>query len=695
MSAATLKPGETLVWSPVANVPYDESNFANNKLSASVAPSPTRALYQDRREDGYPLFEAVPAVTGVVHNAVPLPPLDWREVVPPKPSGNVQSGGYTQADDYLMSWKPFSSATFNTTTFANAPMGRFISCAFQYGDEDELPVEWTSLDPVPFVRSTPASSNPSINALPDRRTREGFRVRWFEEPVSNVVGSGSLAGKPHLEDSAVANWNMRASWSFRSPFDNVTDVAPHFFGIYTRDLFDGDVDWSSMMPRSSGGVYEGDPFDQPIRGVPQRILFDIPRKGTEVASLGAFQHVNFSEFIWHPTYALGNSMADPRVSRKYTEPDRSRKIIRDSGGWNKESVGYSTDGRSNNDGDNSHTNEDNWAWSARQFLHQDPLDQNTAYDLSFELNTSLWDAYFVSSGTAEEKAALLRSGTPLPNGRMMVNNMAGVVTESTLSDFHRAASCLLVNGAFNVNSASVEAWEALLLSAADSAASADEVTFPRILDAPGGKWDGTNPKLASAWAGQRTFKRTEIRALAEKIVTEVRTRGPFLNLADFVNRRLVEDDTGKRGALQAAIDKAGLNSSITTEWPLKNAVSLPDYSHADHITDPTSFEQTLKPNTTAWGGLGFLTQADLLQFIGPALSARSDTFRIRAYGESRDASGKIEARAWCEAVVQRSPGFVDPSDDLLKPVSALGEVNKKFGRRFEIVACRWLLPDEI
>jgi hypothetical protein len=697
MDAATLKPGESLVWSPARNAPYDENNMANNQLSPTVAPSPTRSLYQDRRIDGFPLFrvqQTFPLTPGLANDLLPQIPVEWREVVPLKPGGNIQDSGYTQADDYFMSWKPFPGATLNKTAFRNAPMGRFISCAYQYGDEDELPVEWTALDSVPFARSTP--TNPVVTQQPDRRTRDGFRLRWFQETESNMIGSGSLSGLPHLEDAAIGNWNLRASWAFRNPFDNVTDVAPHFFGIYTRDLFDGEVDWNSMNPVASGGSFKGDPFDQPVRSQVPRILFDIPRKGTGVVSLGAFQHVNFSEFIWHPTYALGNSLADPRVPLLHTEPDRSKSINRDKGGWNQDSIGYATDGRSDND--NGATNdEDNWAWHARDYLQQAALDQTLIYDLSYELNHSLWDAYFLSSGTIADKRGLLDdpAGSPLPNGRIKPNPMAGDTTASELTDYHRAASRMLVDGAFNVNSTSVAAWEALLLSSVGGRHGADRVAFPRILQTQGRDWQGGDPRSADAWSGQRVFSREEIRKLAERIVIEVRSRGPFLGLADFVNRRLSDDETGRKGALQAAIDSAGLNEVFVNEWPLDNSVMLPDYKHMDHIADPTRFEQTLKPDTTAWGALGFLTQADLLQFIGPALSARSDTFRIRAYGESRNAAGRVEARAWCEAVVQRSPKYVDPSDDLMEKPSTLGPVNARFGRRFEIVAFRWLDPGEV
>ena len=113
--------------------------------------------------------------------------------------------------------------------------------------------------------------------------------------------------------------------------------------------------------------------------------------------------------------------------------------------------------------------------------------------------------------------------------------------------------------------------------------------------------------------------------LAKAIVGEVKLRGPFLSLADFVNRRLAEDETGRMGALQAAIEQAGLNSGLTAAYPLNNQSSLPDYSHPDNIPDATRMEQTLKPASKAWGAPGWLTQADVLQVLGPVLSAPART----------------------------------------------------------------------
>jgi hypothetical protein len=92
---------------------------------------------------------------------------------------------------------------------------------------------------------------------------------------------------------------------------------------------------------------------------------------------------------------------------------------------------------------------------------------------------------------------------------------------------------------------------------------------------------------------------------------------------------------------------------------------------------------------------GWLTQADVLQVIGPAISARSDTFLIRCHGEALDANGKVTATAYCEAVVQRMPGYVDPSNPPRARGSELSPINRTFGRKFEIVSFRWLTPSEI
>ena len=89
-------------------------------------------------------------------------------------------------------------------------------------------------------------------------------------------------------------------------------------------------------------------------------------------------------------------------------------------------------------------------------------------------------------------------------------------------------------------------------------------------------------------------------------------------------------------------------------------------------------------------------RAQYMKWEDSIMTVRGDTFRIRTCGEARDGTGNITARAWCEAVVQRLPEYIDPADEAEKTPDTLGsEANKAFGRRFVITSFRWLDSDEV
>jgi hypothetical protein len=100
--------------------------------------------------------------------------------------------------------------------------------------------------------------------------------------------------------------------------------------------------------------------------------------------------------------------------------------------------------------------------------------------------------------------------------------------------------------------------------------------------------------------------------------------------------------------------------------------------------------------SAGFGSPGIVKQADILTPISPVLSARSDSFIIRSYGEAVDKDGKVLARAWCEAVVERDNEFVDTTDLPETVLTSLkSNANKTFGRRYEMTSFRWLHPDEV
>jgi hypothetical protein len=207
-----------------------------------------------------------------------------------------------------------------------------------------------------------------------------------------------------------------------------------------------------------------------------------------------------------------------------------------------------------------------------------------------------------------------------------------------------------------------------------TSSSSSQTAFPRFRH-PAGKTDDN-------WNGFRALDDAQIRTLAENLVREIRLRGPFLSLGEFVNRRVEDSALGKSGAIQAAIDADERKLNKQAKQESFSTDKYPSEAQNHIIAD------------TGVGIPGFLTQADVLQSLAPVITVRSDTFTIRGYGEARDAGGKV-IRSWCEAVVQRMPRFVDPTDAADAAIASITPTNQTFGRRFEIISFRQLSPSEI
>ena len=352
-------------------------------------------------------------------------------------------------------------------------------------------------------------------------------------------------------------------------------------------------------------------------------------------------------------------------------------------------------------------------------------------DHSFLLNHALYDHFYFSGladqtgpfGTGKTSSAVVgdfTAGKPLVDPRLVLytpdgKSASALANEVTTGDAHtRIAAWQLMNGAFNINSTSVNAWKAMLGSIHDSQAifnklnknansstlanltvtdvSKNETRISRFrLPANLSEADGGDPRDAY-WLGAREYSDDQLQTLAEKIVEQVRLRGPFLSMSEFVNRRLgsASDEKSQRGALQQAIDNTNLNQSLAISSNAgfdiaESAVANYKYLNAKAGSGP-SYQ----------GAPGYLSQADLLGVLGNAATPRSDTFTIRGFGEARDASNKPTATAICEAIVQRVPDYIDAADKAETAPTALTSLsNQTFGRRFKIVSFRWLALNEI
>lgn len=280
-----------------------------------------------------------------------------------------------------------------------------------------------------------------------------------------------------------------------------------------------------------------------------------------------------------------------------------------------------------------------------------------------------------------------------------------------------AAEYQMVRTPFNVNSVDVEAWKAVLSSmsgetvqllwATTSARGEKEgqstPMLPMSLVNGGvvGRFEGNDVRnidnaLTNDFNGHHRLEPAQIEALATKIVEQVRERGPFLSMSEFVNRQVRAASGGAMaGALQSAIDEAGINNNFL-------AGSVEPVRGTD-VSDPATYgfpNPGASVGNPAAGAPGWLSQGDLMRVLEPGATVRGDTFVIRTCGEAFDADGKVVARAFAEAVVQRVPEYVNPADrpsaNVWDPaVASAAEDNKRYGRRLNLVSFRWLSPEEI
>ena len=544
---------------------------------------------------------------------------------------------------------------------------------------------------------------------------------------------------------------------------------------------------------------------------PRVPLFEIPR--SPMLSLMQFRHANLNPYSHSPAYMVGNSYATPqvgrykkwgRVRRLSFQPVVQSEVEHPWQQYQRFEVKYRWAGAVHSF--NLYPwDETNWAFNLASIRDTDSEHnhQNITLDLSYYANEALFDSYFLTGVSADFPEEIYQSGniiagerpTPFRNPRLKPYFRRGewkrtdYVQDSEDLDLQRhqtMAGDLLVEGAFNLNSTSVEAWVSQLSALKGQAAKIRDLKDGMSLSGSEKNWQSSNltPFLRFAnstgepvqapgtpntntdfWTGFAALNDNQVRQLAAKLVEEVKLRGPFLSVSDFVNRRVTRMDfpegnislpwrkheewpkenlmtaQGLRGPVQAAIAKAQFNQG-GFDWSPSNpglpevppqrfttgsglfhdssyglhAVSLQPQDTYDPdprnnlqdwgagvrqakgvtnpvginvgtLNDPEWVNDSVRYNRTIYSQAfsngeapenllavenlatganmpGWLTQADVLSPLTPVLSARSDTFVIRTFGESPVVStagiGRKPdaAKAWCEVTVQRVPDYV-------------------------------------
>ena len=597
----------------------------------------------------------------------PSPPVTSAEINAGVGNNTLMAGGAYFAQLFLDDGSPGNPPVSRLLQRLEASFGAWVDGSGNfYGD---IPIGTLSASGTPsYVLKWPSNVGDSF----------GFRLTGPLEPAPSWQGGVSCYQSVNWR-SVLRGWITLGSGGCSTGSSGMPFGEP--IGWRTNLLIKPDnttVFWGMRNSGSNAPAYDSPTGNgNAPAALDKAIFFDVPTATTPIVSLGQLQHFNDTGFpssslnlfggssaldsasSASPAYAIGNSHASPFVARTAYDQGGTRYVK----------------------------------------------------DASYLLNRTLWDTWFFS--TVPQAGAFDFATDLLGNPRLTPfrSTLASNAVTSYRNGPYAASANLLLEGGFNINSTSIEAWRALFssLNQIPYPGTATKLTgaFARTLKQTGGSpttTTGNNGVTDGAWSGYRNLTTDQIDALATEMVKQVRLRGPFASLADFVNRRLDNTSNGLMGALDAAIEATEGYAAIKrvnnitdgkAQWPL--------YFNPDPPMPSSSGVIVAHNESTAVAGIpGILKQADLLQALGPVLTARSDTFTIRSYGEVLDpvnstaANPIVISRAWCEATVQRLPDYVGGEPPETSPVaSTLSAESARFGRRFQIVSFRWLSAGDI
>ncbi|MFZ9202151.1 MAG: hypothetical protein ACO23N_06975 [Opitutales bacterium] len=477
---------------------------------------------------------------------------------------------------------------------------------------------------ITYPAGTWSSQVPSVGSPPKIFAVVDYSVRWPKDALPYPILT-------HSNPLALMTRGDATGWSPGGADKNGANMGPGYATTspsYRLTVSSGGGNWSTAFETGDGAAKMGLGGASNSSGQGGRIstvFTELPMHPP--ISLAQYAHANFGMRDQDPLYCIGSSFASPNLPLD--------KVV-------------------------SYRVNQNW----------------TDVDRAYLANIAIWDRYFLSSASPEPTppstainvtvvdtftgAAPPWSGqssprtlnkviddfvdgtTTLLNPRMRIwsgrNRTASSTTTPTrkdiavkLTDYKQAAAHLVIDGAFNINSTSVDAWAAVLGGTKRLANGGDTATtpsatrnarFPRAarsdstaLSDPRAAWTNDKP-----WTGFAALDDTQIRLLARAIVDEIRFRTqytvrtpidrqlrkggttefperrfrgatpgstvvvptPFLGLSQFVNRFLDVTSPGnavaKAGCLQAAIARAETEgaeiSNRVTPAPEVNQASL-------------------------------------------------------------------------------------------------------------------------
>ena len=566
--------------------------------------------------------------------------------------------------------------------------------------DNDLPYNGTTFNSWQFYQSigalsTSNSSSP-YGSNPGYSMRQGIHGLFRDEGPIDMIAEPTfrLSIRARFAESNtrwIAQANPRAFMINRTTRSGVANwtLQPGSHATWPNDL-------AVFGDRANSGLNLANPT-----GPTDLALFELRPDTQPLLSIGQLQHANLSWISNYPAYAIGNSLADPNFSANqdndlHVTPAEPEQVFR------LPLANYTA-------------------------FDVTVAKRSTAYyDASWLLNRALWDRYFVS--TVPHAGTAAAGDLPITEVPRILRNPRhvryGSPTDPALLSAERAATGLLLAGGFNINSTSEQAWRAVLggVNRLDYDPVARNNNGPELRSALS---RFSHPLANDQWNGYRALTEDQIATLAADIVAEIRRRGVSISLADFINRRLtharsgatdpfpVADDADGRqdkrlkGAIQAALDRtasgAGASNAAATAPFSSNQVTM-----GVNWPNGTTYQNPFRVGGTAprapYGSASafapqFLTQADILSTIGAGLAGRSDTFTIRTYGEVvNPVDSTITARAWCEAVVQRTPEYLDNTAATGDPDPEkipTATVNRTMGRRYKIVSFRWLSAEDI